>query len=41
MKKLIALLLAVLMIVGMTACAQKSDSDLDYIKGNKKTVQGY
>ena len=40
MKKLIALLLAVLMIVGMTACTQKSDSDLDYIKGNKKMLIG-
>jgi len=42
MKKLIALLLAVMMIVGMTACAQKaaSDSDLAYIQGNKKMVIG-
>ena len=35
MKKIIALLLAVLMLVGMTACGAKStagDSDLAYVK---------
>ena len=42
MKKLLALLLAVLMIVGMTACASKADSDSDvaYVKEKGVLVVG-
>jgi len=43
MKKIIALLLAVLMLVGMTACGAKStaaDSDLAYVKEKGKLVVG-
>ena len=42
MKKMLALLLAVLMIVGMTACASKakSDSDVAYVKDKGVLVVG-
>ena len=41
MKKMIIMLLAVLMALScFTACGAKSDSDLDYVKNNKKIVVG-
>ncbi len=42
MKKMLALLMAVLMIVGMTACASKakSDSDMEYVKDKGTLVVG-
>ena len=41
MKKMIALLLAVLVVAGMTACGAKtSDSDMAYVKEKGKLVVG-
>ena len=42
MKKILALVLALLMVLSMTACgAKKADSDAAYIHGNGKMVIGY
>ena len=42
MKKIFALVLALLMVLSMTACgAKKADSDAAYIEGNGKMVIGY
>jgi len=41
MKKIIALLLALMMLFAMTACGGDSDSDLKYVKKNKEMIIGY